>query len=328
MRKPRNHIGTGHEGNLFGSAARALLRTAELAHAKNGSPVGLFVLFCALTFSFSFVRGAAAQSPTPGVDVSELMAKDKTGADAQAASVELFAAKVEESVTEALRANAAGTTYVIVMLRPVAARGPMTELQHLAAIKAKQDTVIGKLAGAQFTLRYQYKTFAGFTGVVDAPGLDILAADPDVVSIGADAEVHAVLNNSVPFINADQVHNLGVTGQGVTIAVLDTGIDTNHPDMLDNVAAGAFTFLDNGGAPVGGAPILPDDLVRRALEIGARSGGEVVALLRHNAVAMAADLGDAGRRRRGRKVLRILKHRRREAVEEVRHALAVWRAER
>ena len=79
------------------------------------------------------------------------------------------------------------------------------------------------------------------------------------------------------------------------------------------------------GASVGGAPQLRADLVRRAIEFGARSGGEVVALVRRYAVAMAADTGDENRRRQGREQLRALKHRRRAAIEEAREALTTWR---
>ena len=64
---------------------------------------------------------------------------------------------------------------------------------------------------------------------------DDLAAHPDVISIAIDGEVYASLGESVPLINADDVHLLGVTGEGIEVAVLDTGIDTNHPDLADDI---------------------------------------------------------------------------------------------
>ena len=39
------------------------------------------------------------------------------------------------------------------------------------------------------------------------------------------------LDVSRPTINADDVHQLGYTGEGVTVAIIDSGIDFNHPDF-------------------------------------------------------------------------------------------------
>ena len=39
-------------------------------------------------------------------------------------------------------------------------------------------------------------------------------------------------------INADDVWALGYTGSGITVAVLDTGIDTDHPELISSIAGG------------------------------------------------------------------------------------------
>jgi subtilisin family serine protease len=60
---------------------------------------------------------------------------------------------------------------------------------------------------------------------------------PGVLGVYPDYEVHALLNESVPLISADQVwamHDANgrpVTGQGIRVAVIDTGIDYTHPDL-------------------------------------------------------------------------------------------------
>ncbi len=50
---------------------------------------------------------------------------------------------------------------------------------------------------------------------------------------------------SVALINTETAHNKSITGSGVKIAILDTGIDYNHPDLALNYAGGEnFISLD------------------------------------------------------------------------------------
>jgi subtilisin family serine protease len=66
-----------------------------------------------------------------------------------------------------------------------------------------------------------------------------LAANPAVVKVTEDVAEPATLNSSLPVINADTTRSLGLTGAGATVAILDTGIDADHPFFRDN----------NGGNP-------------------------------------------------------------------------------
>src|SRR5256712_4709240 len=55
---------------------------------------------------------------------------------------------------------------------------------------------------------------------------------PGLRSVYDNRQLAYFLNQSVPLIGADRVWNeLGITGKGVTVAVLDTVIDTTHPDL-------------------------------------------------------------------------------------------------
>lgn len=45
-------------------------------------------------------------------------------------------------------------------------------------------------------------------------------------------------------VGADKALEAGYKGEGVIVAVLDTGIDMNHPDLIDNIVDG-WNFVDN-----------------------------------------------------------------------------------
>ncbi|MFQ5805441.1 MAG: S8 family serine peptidase [Phycisphaerae bacterium] len=156
-------------------------------------------------------------------------------------------ALVEEAVYTELENSPDARAYVFVVLRPVGRLAPARLADHQTAVRQRQDAVLARLAPGRFTPVYRYSNLAVMTGYVDAEGLARLAADPDVLRIGPDARVRATLAESVPFINADQVRDqYCYTGQGITVAVLDTGIDTDHPDMIDDVAPGGWYFLSEG----------------------------------------------------------------------------------
>jgi subtilisin family serine protease len=49
------------------------------------------------------------------------------------------------------------------------------------------------------------------------------------------AEPTREITSNVTQVNADQVWNLGYTGQGVVVAVIDTGVNYNHVDVADHL---------------------------------------------------------------------------------------------
>ncbi|MBG0815249.1 S8 family serine peptidase [Planomonospora sp. ID82291] len=77
--------------------------------------------------------------------------------------------------------------------------------------------------------------------VVTADGDDLekLAADDDVLSIRRERAVPPALVDGLTTIGGDKVHRTGVTGAGQAVAVLDTGIDRDHPFFADRIAAEA-----------------------------------------------------------------------------------------
>ena len=79
---------------------------------------------------------------------------------------------------------------------------------------------------------------------------------PYVKAVFKDEAVQAVLDDSVPLIGADQVWSqLGFTGFGVRIAVIDTGVDYNHSDLGGCFGAGCkvvggYDFVNSDADPM------------------------------------------------------------------------------
>ncbi|PGL72930.1 S8 family serine peptidase [Bacillus sp. AFS055030] len=58
-----------------------------------------------------------------------------------------------------------------------------------------------------------------------------------------------VTGDPVSFLGVDKLHKEGITGDGVKVAVIDTGIDYNHPDLKD-AYKGGYDFVNNDNDPM------------------------------------------------------------------------------
>lgn len=57
------------------------------------------------------------------------------------------------------------------------------------------------------------------------------------------AEYNAQVGLSL--IKASEAYARGATGAGITVGVVDSGLQTNHPDLVGQIAAGGFDFAEN-----------------------------------------------------------------------------------
>jgi subtilisin family serine protease len=59
----------------------------------------------------------------------------------------------------------------------------------------------------------------------------------EVQKVWLDGKLHLLLDRSVPQIGGPDAWKAGYTGKGVKVAVLDSGVDAAHPDLVGNIAA-------------------------------------------------------------------------------------------
>lgn len=87
-------------------------------------------------------------------------------------------------------------------------------------------------------------------GTVDEEGLQRLRGRADVVRVVEDTADPPHLDTSTELIGAPEAWELGRTGQGQSIVILDTGISTEHPFLDDSAVREACFSTDNSSRQV------------------------------------------------------------------------------
>ncbi len=115
--------------------------------------------------------------------------------------------------------------------------------------KSKSNTLV---------MQHEYKhAFNGVSMEVPADQVEALMESQAVKAIWSDKEIQVIspieeeknVEKLITASSSQTLHENGFTGEGVKVAVIDTGIDYNHPDLKD-AYKGGYDFVDNDDDPM------------------------------------------------------------------------------
>ena len=162
------------------------------------------------------------------------------------------AATARPSVMDASLLSATGLRQVVVRLSAdsvgdVAAAGGGTAAQRqaLGRVTTQQDGFISAAAGT--VLGRMEVALNAVILEVDASQLEALAANPAVERISPVIDYALDLSETVPYIGGADVQDAGFDGTGISVAVLDSGIDYTHKafaQILPFVDIASSNFID------------------------------------------------------------------------------------
>jgi len=100
-------------------------------------------------------------------------------------------------------------------------------------------------------IEQKFNLFPGEALQATAADIELLSKQDDVEQIWPDLPVHTCLNNSVPQISVPRVWQAGLKGTDIKVAIVDTGLDPDHPDFAGRIMAGKSfvgdSFVDDNG---------------------------------------------------------------------------------
>ncbi len=102
---------------------------------------------------------------------------------------------------------------------------------------------------------HRFASIPYFTARATEPGLRVLADSLWVGQLTEEMNFKPTLEFASPIVHADEAHAAGATGAGYTVAIIDTGVDRDHPafDGPGELRVVSEACFSKGGLCAGGA---------------------------------------------------------------------------
>ncbi|MBV6343028.1 S8 family serine peptidase [Candidatus Magnetobacterium casense] len=149
----------------------------------------------------------------------------------------------------AYKAQSDGSVRVIVKVngpaQPMGELSPSEAASQVNMIAHAQDKVLELLSGYRINSSHKYKYIPYIAMTLDKSALDALIAIPEIEKVEEDMLVPYNFEWNMTKIGAPNVWSTGYDGSGYTVAILDTGVDKDHPFLAGAVVSEAcYSTID------------------------------------------------------------------------------------
>jgi subtilisin len=207
--------------------------------------VSIFAAICALLANVSLNTSTAQNS-----DLSEFEQLQQQPPPSSSDTAQKEALKREKLAELTDTAQQKGAARVIVGLKttvkPENLLRPAERAQQIAKIREDQEIFLDRYDARPIdnVKRFQRIPFLAFEA--DAATLEQMKNDPQILSVEEDVLDAPTLAESTAIVGAPAAWSSGFSGAGQNIAILDSGVDKNHPLLAGKVVAEACYSTTQG----------------------------------------------------------------------------------